>query len=315
MRTCDLDEAVEAVARVFCPHTVVVEGSGSGLDVRLEVQYPTSQPLVQLSYGAGVRIDTHFSQSLVMHCARGSASTRREGQAADWRQGQTVLFAAGHETQLLFDPDCVQRAVRLDMEKLEAQCRRLIGRPLDRPLRFALRPFSDELEQAWRRALAYIHSEEGGSLAFAPAVRAAFDEFLATLVLHHHPHTFSEELAESVPSPVPGLVRQAERFMVDNADRPITISDVAEYFGVSLRSLQAGFRDWRNTTPSAFLRQVRLQRARDALLLGDPASTVTSIALDSGFAHMGRFSIYYRRAFGEAPSATLRRRPTSARRG
>jgi len=314
MRTRDLDEAIEVVTRVFCPHNVEVAGRGKGLYVRLEVQRPTFQPLVDLSYGARVRIDTHFSHFLVMHCARGSASTVREGRTADWRQGQTMPFSAGHETQLWFDPHCVQKSVRLDIEKLEALCVRWLGRPLERPLRFALRPFSEELEQAWRGALAYVQSNEGSNLAFAPAAKAAFDEFLLTLLLHHHPHNFSEELAETAPSPVPGLVRQAERFMVDNADTPVTVSDVADHLGVSLRSLQAGFRHWRETTPSSFLRRVRLQRARDDLLRAGEEGNVTAIALHYGFSHLGRFSAYYQSAFGEAPSVTLRRGHSSTRR-
>lgn len=307
MRTNDLDEAVEAVGKVFCPHTVKLPGRGKELDVRLEVRHPNFQPVVELSYGAQVRIDTHFSRSLVMHCARGSASAVREGRTANWRHGQTILFSAGHETQLSFDSRCLQKSVHLDMEKLEAQCGRLLGRPLDRSLRFALRPFSDELEQAWQRAMAYIQSNEGGNLAFAPAVRSAFDEFLMTLLLHNHPHNFSDELAEGARTLVPGLVRRAERFMIDNAESPIAISDVAAHLGVSLRSLQAGFRCWRDTTPSAFLRQVRLQYARDALLCADGGSTVTMVALRYGFAHSGRFSAYYRSTFGEAPNITLRR--------
>jgi AraC-like DNA-binding protein len=307
MRTHDLDEAVEAVSKIFCPHTVEVTGPGKRLEVRLEVQHPGFQPLVKLSYGTRVRIDTHFSRSLVMHCARGSASTVREGQTADWRHGQTMLFSAGHETQLSFDSHCLQKSVQIDLEKLEAQCARWLGRPLDRPLGFALRPFSDELERAWQRALAYVHSNEGSNLVFAPAVKAAFDEFLMTMLLHHHPHNFSDELSKGVLTPVPGVIRQAERFMVDNADRPITVSDVADHLGVSLRSLQAGFRCWRNTTPSAFLRRVRLQHARDGLLYSDGQSTVTMVALRCGFAHLGRFSAYYRSTFGESPNVTLRR--------
>lgn len=314
MRTDDLDEAVEAVSRIFCPHTVEVSGPGKRLDVRLEVRHPSFLPLVELSYGTRVRIDTHFSRSLVMHCARGSASTVREGYSADWRQGQTMLFSAGAETQLSFDARCLQMSVRLNMEKLEAQCRRLLGQPLDRPLRFALRPFSGELEQIWKRTLAYARANEGSGLDLAPAVKAAFDEFLMTLLLHHHPHNFSDELLERVPTPVPGLIRRAERYMVDNADGSITVSDVADHLGISMRSLQAGFRSWRDTTPSAFLRGVRLQRAREALLNGDGQANVTMTALRYGFSHMGRFSTYYQAAFGEAPSVTLRRGRSSRRR-
>jgi AraC-like DNA-binding protein len=53
---------------------------------------------------------------------------------------------------------------------------------------------------------------------------------------------------------------------------------------------------------------LRLSEARRAL--SSPVSTyatVTQIATDHGFVELGRFSVEYRRAFGEPPSATLRR--------
>ncbi|MGW8882378.1 helix-turn-helix domain-containing protein, partial [Streptomyces mirabilis] len=40
----------------------------------------------------------------------------------------------------------------------------------------------------------------------------------------------------------------------------------------------------------------------------DPATTkVTDVAARWGFVHPGHFSVYFRRRFGEPPSATLRR--------
>jgi AraC-like DNA-binding protein len=38
----------------------------------------------------------------------------------------------------------------------------------------------------------------------------------------------------------------------------------------------------------------------------EPGTTVTSVALDSGFAHLGRFAAAYRHHYGESPSETLR---------
>jgi len=133
------------------------------------------------------------------------------------------------------------------------------------------------------------------------------DEYLLTLLLHHHGHNYSEELAQSVPTPVPGVVRRAERFIIDNAGASITVSDVSDNLGISLRSLQVAFRQWRETTPTAFLRRVRLQLVRDELLRSGREANVTTIALRHGFSHLGRFSAQYRSAFGEGPSATLRR--------
>jgi transcriptional regulator GlxA family with amidase domain len=102
--------------------------------------------------------------------------------------------------------------------------------------------------------------------------------------------------------------------MVDIAAEAITVSDVAAYLGVSLRSLQVGFRQWRETMPNAFLRETRLRLLRDELRRSDGDISVTTAALRYGFSHMGRFSAYYRSAFGEAPNVTLRRGRLSARR-
>lgn len=311
MRTRDLDEAVHEVTKVFCPHAVEVMGRGRIIDARLEVKHPTAfQPVVELAYEAPVTIDTNVSRLLVMHCARGSAAAVQRGQTAEWRRGQTMPFSVGLETRLQLGPHFVSECVLLDIEKLEALCSRWLGRPLDRRLRFALRPFSQDLEQVWQRSLAYLRSIEGMTLA--PAAKAAFDEFLLTLLLHQHPHNFSEELARPSPAPVPSLVRKAERFMADHAEAPITVSEVAEHLGVGLRTLQAGFRNWRNTTPTAVLRQLRLQRVREDLLRADRDSDVTTVALRYGFGHLSRFSAYYQSAFGETPSATLRRGRSSS---
>jgi transcriptional regulator GlxA family with amidase domain len=95
--------------------------------------------------------------------------------------------------------------------------------------------------------------------------------------------------------------------MAENAETLMTVSSVAAQLGVSLRSLQSGFRQWRNTTPNAHLRNLRLQRVREELLRVGGGANVTAVALRYGFSHLGRFSAHYRSAFGESPSATLRR--------
>ena len=158
MRTQDLDEAIDAVTKVYCPHTIQVTGSSRKLDVVLEVTRPTSQPLVELSYGVPVAIDAgNFPRLfLMMHCAQGSASTSQENQSTAWHRGQTVPFSAGLDTQLRFDRSFVQKAIRLDVDKLETLCARWLGHPLDAPLRFELRPFAEDFQQIWNRTLSYL---------------------------------------------------------------------------------------------------------------------------------------------------------------
>jgi AraC-like DNA-binding protein len=308
MRTRDLDEAVAAVSSVLVPHSIAVSGAGRCIDAKLLVLQPTSQPLVTLSYGAPVQVDAgdFGGLFLVKHCLRGAARATQGRKEGEWREGQTMLLSAGADTDLFFDAVCVQQSLRLDMMKMEQHCARLLGDPLRSPLRFDLRPFTAELEQVWQRTLHYLFASDGNALPLTEAARASFDEFLLTLLLHQHRHNYSESLTEPAPSPIPGIVRRAERYMQENAESSITVSDVASELGISVRSLQAGFRQWRNTTPHLFLRETRLQCVRDALLVGE-ADNVTDLALRYGFAHLGRFSAYYQAKFGEPPSTTLRR--------
>ena len=51
---------------------------------------------------------------------------------------------------------------------------------------------------------------------------------------------------------------------------------------------------------------LRLSEARRALLAADcKRITVTEIATEFGFLELGRFSVEYRKVFGESPSKTL----------
>src|SRR5262245_56463418 len=61
--------------------------------------------------------------------------------------------------------------------------------------------------------------------------------------------------------------------------------------------------------PLEFLRAQRFEHARQRLLgrAGHPASSVTLVAMECGFGHLGRFSIDYRARFGESPKETRRR--------
>jgi transcriptional regulator GlxA family with amidase domain len=88
---------------------------------------------------------------------------------------------------------------------------------------------------------------------------------------------------------------------------PIAIADVAQASGIAGRTLFKHFRDFHGMSPMQYLRNSRFQKVRAALLRADPEQSVTEIAMNWGFAHMGRFAVEYRQRFGESPSESLRR--------
>lgn len=83
---------------------------------------------------------------------------------------------------------------------------------------------------------------------------------------------------------------------------------LCEVGGVGERTLQYAFRERFGLTPAAFLKAHRLAAVRQRLLQAQEGETkVGDVSAALGFWHAGHFATDYRRAFGEAPSATLKR--------
>src|SRR5216684_4451504 len=106
---------------------------------------------------------------------------------------------------------------------------------------------------------------------------------------------------------LPRGVRRALDAMRANIGHDWSVTELASVAGVSGRTLQRQFRIFLGKAPHAALRDVRFECARRELLQGLPDAKVMDVALRCGFPHCGRFSIEYRRRYGETPSQTLKR--------
>jgi AraC-like DNA-binding protein/Tfp pilus assembly protein PilF len=113
--------------------------------------------------------------------------------------------------------------------------------------------------------------------------------------------------ALSSGSPLPRGVRRALDAMHSNIAHPWRLSELAAIAGTCGRTLQRQFLAFVGKTPRAVLREIGLESARRELLQGRPGIRIMDVALRCGFPHFGRFSIAYRRCYGETPSQTLTR--------
>ncbi|WP_092515709.1 helix-turn-helix domain-containing protein [Afipia sp. GAS231] len=109
-------------------------------------------------------------------------------------------------------------------------------------------------------------------------------------------------------NPCGDLVEQAERLALAHLDEPLHMSALCRTLAVSERTLRKAFHKIHGLPPCRHLRMLRLSQARRALLSADSGRvTVTEIATCFGFVELGRFSVEYRKMFGESPSQTLHR--------
>ena len=103
------------------------------------------------------------------------------------------------------------------------------------------------------------------------------------------------------------VAQRAERYMRQRITEPLHIDEVCVALNVSRRYLEYAFIDAFGTSPSRYLRLLRLHEVRRRLkALGD-STTVTHEAISLGFNHLSLFSVQYKKTFGESPSATLAR--------
>jgi AraC-like DNA-binding protein len=109
-------------------------------------------------------------------------------------------------------------------------------------------------------------------------------------------------------NPCSDLVEQAERLALAHLDEPLHIPALCCTLAVSERTLRKAFYKIHGLPPCRYLRMLRLSQASRALLSADSKLvTVTEIAACFGFVELGRFSVEYRKVFGESPSQTLHR--------
>jgi AraC-like DNA-binding protein/tetratricopeptide (TPR) repeat protein len=106
---------------------------------------------------------------------------------------------------------------------------------------------------------------------------------------------------------VPRGVRKAISLLRDDPCRAWTVATLAAACATPRRSLERHFRGYVGSSPSTYLRELRLVKARKALSNPPAGVRVTEIATQCGFTHLGRFAVLYRRRYGESPSATMER--------
>jgi AraC-like DNA-binding protein len=234
-----------------------------------------------------------------MFCLRGHAQVRTLNATLDVNHHNAVLCAPGQPFDAWLSPDCEQFVLRMDADaftKASHEAGALLSPQLsiDSP---ALLGWMQQL-----RALT-------GSSALLERAR------LNGQIAGHMEALLIDLLTCSLPSaPVPqsslapAFVKRAEEYIRAHSGEPLQLEDIARAAGVSPRTLREQFHSARGMSPMQYVRKIRMQRARAALLAAGPRARIADIALACGFFHLGRFSLAYAEAFGEMPSETLRKR-------
>jgi transcriptional regulator GlxA family with amidase domain len=124
-----------------------------------------------------------------------------------------------------------------------------------------------------------------------------------------------ENGAAASPAPAkrplePAFLKRFDRLVAERIADRLEIRELAGLCGVSWKTLERTFTDFRGLTPVAHVRNMRLDAARVALDRGDVG--VSEAAARFGFGSPTTFSLEYRKRFGVSPSRTRKRAALAA---
>jgi AraC-like DNA-binding protein len=247
------------------------------------------------------------SYVLASHLRSGEYLVRWQGQEVRLRDRGTIL---GPPTGFIgvLESSAI-RAVGLSLDTVLRVAEELRGLNREQVRFTGLLPISRAAEQQWLTTAEYIHRGIYNLAIAQPLVLAAAEHIVAASMLTTFPNTtMTTEIRTPRDPSTAATVRRAMAFMDEYAGRPITLTDIATAAGVVPRTLQYAFLHHGDTTPLAYLRRVRLALAHDQLLAAQAGdgTTIAAVAARWGYARPGRFAAAYRKAYGEAPSRTLR---------
>jgi AraC-like DNA-binding protein len=307
----DIDQARSALNRFYYPVAVGIPDGAEGFGLGMEVIQLGPLTVGQLSYAAPLiltvaEIDAYH----VSMPTAGRMQARHAGHEVFADPSTAAVFGPGKPVYTVHDGNSAELAIKIERTALEQELAGLLGHPVEGPI--DLPPAMDVStgpSHSWSRLVRLVRDEleHPDSLIHQPLIAEQLRSSVLSGLLMSVPHRYHDELTSPATAGPPRAIRRVVDAIHDEPERPFTVTDLAAIAGMSVRSLQEGFRRHLGCAPMSYLQQERLLQAHESLRRADPMKvTVAAIAHRWGFAHLGRFACAYRTRFGVPPSETLR---------
>jgi AraC-like DNA-binding protein len=262
------------------------------------------------AYGADIEIDFPETPSLRQQiCLNGCGETITPLGGVPLSEQAMCVIPPEMKITTRFGAGYRQLVLRVDPAALRRKLEAFVGADLPNPIEFRpAQSFLSPQAQLLKRSALFFAAET--ATFHNEACRLAREEFEQALLaafLSGNAHNYSYLFDAPRSNLTPRQVWLAESFIEANWDKPLTMEALAKAVGVGARSIFSSFKDFRGYSPMAFVREVRLRRAREILGDAEPGASVTAVAYRCGYQNHGYFARAYRARFGELPSTTLAR--------
>jgi AraC-like DNA-binding protein len=310
--TSDLDETLAFINETYVGARARPGSGGPGFHHELNGHASPSLQSARYHYSRGLSLELDpfgYLMSLTVTSGTMTASAGRDltrgGDAA------VFLYPCGRPMQVAWSDDFAAGLLALPLERVAEYATGQTGMARADFTFLAMRPVSAAMAWLWRRTMNFAAAQLAGPdpAAARPLVEEATVAMVAATALTVFPNTV---MTTTQPGGrgwmAPAALRRAAVFIDEHAHEPVTLAQIAAAAGVSGRTLQYAFARYYATSPSGYLRRVRLERAHRDLQTADPTrgDTVAAIARAWGWANPSAFAAAYRQQYGRRPGQTLR---------
>ena len=314
--TCDVEQGRVEVARRIGPHRVTVLTEAGRLRVVQNYAFLGNVGVGGLVYDQPVEIEmdgapeTSYRVEIPL---RGQLSVQCGGQELNASPERGFIVNPNDSLRARWDPGTAVLTVHLDNATLRQRVEACTGRAAGRGPRFDRGlDLTKGVGRTWSTQVwALVRDiEHGDGWTRDPLMTRQWTHLLMDGLLHGQPGTHSGLLraSESLSSAAPQALRKLIEQIRTHPECSWATTDIARVANLSARAIQKAFAHHYDTTPRAYVREIRLARVRADLINADPSiATVGEIARRWRFNELGRFAAHYRSHYGESPSETLRR--------
>ena len=221
------------------------------------------------------------------------------------KKNECLALKSGEDFESLSSGAMNYLTIVIDSDLLNKEAARLIGKPFTSLVQSHRVRISEHDQLRLRKTIATAMEKLKEYPLQLPTVQQSLLE-----------KQIVEQLLLSIQSPSGKKIRipsrrqvawKAEQLIRRYPQQNLDIKQLCKLIGCSARTLHLGFKERYGLTPRQYNHILTLNIVRDKLCHLRPEESISTIAMDWGFYHLGHFSQQYKQLFSELPSVTIKR--------
>jgi len=263
IRSSNLDDVRDAIERICSRPALTPAGDAGDFNARINNYQLRRIGLLYATYGTAIEVafpeSLYFVKMLPM---RGGGEVISGPMSASLNNSGGAVISTGCPYKAYYNRDYEFLAMRIDPQALSDKLTAMTGATVNAPLRFNLQQnFKHPATLMLRQYIPLLADTLNSATSpFPDWWIAQTEQLLMTLFLCGHRHNYSHLMEQQPRDPAPQQVRRAEEYIEANAQRAITLEELAEVTGVSAFSLFSSFKKSRGYSPMAFAAWQRAKR-------------------------------------------------------